>query len=185
MTAGPPLTAAGSRQPEKAPPIPTKVRDAIRLMVFGKPDDENCAPLDFIEAGRMAGIKPDVMRRYLDRPTVRSLLLAERRAFRNAINAGNELSLKNIRDTAANSMARIGAIRTLEELGTEDAERHGRAGQREVPGVTIIVEAATAPPSTTIDIIPVPQPTLPEPPARDTEPPASRPDPMGLLRRRW
>lgn len=185
MTAGPPLTAAGSRQPEKAPPIPVKVRDAIRLMVFGKPDDENCAPLDFIEAGRLAGIKPDVMRRYLDRPTVRSLLLSERRAFRNAINAGNELSLKNIRDTAANSMARIGAIRTLEELGEEDAARHDRAGQRDLPGVIIhVVNEVPATIDVTPTIISVPTPASPrlpdpEPSARDTDPLRLRPN------RRW
>lgn len=182
-----PLTAAGSRQPEKVPPIPPKVREAVRLMVFGKPDDENCAPLDFIAAGRIAGVKPDVMRRWLDRPNVRALLLAERRAFRNAINAGNELALKNIRDTAANSMARIGAIRALEELGDDDAERQNRPSDQ-APGITIRVVHENVPqpaPPVIVDVTPDPasfdapiRPPIPAPliappawPARDTTPP--------------
>jgi hypothetical protein len=80
-----PLTASGPRELKRPRRIPQPVRDAIALMVFGKADDENSAPVDFIEAAKLSGVKPDVMRRYLDRSDVRALLLSERRTFRTAI----------------------------------------------------------------------------------------------------
>jgi hypothetical protein len=69
------------------------------------------------------GIKPDVMRRYLDRPDVRALLLAERRAFRAAICGGNEGALLRVRETAQNGMAVVAAVRALEELEAPRDER--------------------------------------------------------------
>mgnify|MGYP001477621613 CR=1 FL=1 len=73
----------------------------------------------------------------------------------------------SLRYTAANSMARIGAVRALEEIGEEDAARHGRSQQQTQPGVVIRVLNIVAPPaeptSPTIDITPAP--TLDEPPA--------------------
>ena len=105
-----PLTSFGPRDlVEKKPrPVPKAVKDAVTLMVYGKPDDPDGRPVDFIEAGRACGIKPDIMRRWLDRPAVRALLHAERRAFRAAICAGNELSLARVRDRSENGMAVIG-----------------------------------------------------------------------------
>jgi hypothetical protein len=94
-------------------------------MVCGRPEDPGGKPLDFIEAGKLAGIKPDVARRYLDRPDVIALLRAERRAFREAVCAGNESGLRKVRDTSENGMAVIGAVRALEQIG-EDDEQHRR-----------------------------------------------------------
>jgi hypothetical protein len=122
MPDNPPLAAAGSREPEKRPrPIPKAVRQAVILMVYGRHDDPEYKPLDFIEAAKLAGIKPDVMRRYLDRPSVRSLLRAERRTFRETICAGNEGALKRIRDNAGNGMAVIASVRALEQLDNPQA----------------------------------------------------------------
>jgi hypothetical protein len=115
-------------------PIPPKLREAIGLMVYGHPDDPDCRAFTFIEAAHETGIKPDVMRRYLDRPDVRALLLAERRAFRAAICGGNEGALLRVRETAQNGMAVVAAVRALEELETP---RHG-------PGVSVTVNNATA-----------------------------------------
>jgi hypothetical protein len=112
----PPLMSSGSRELTRSRPIPAKVREAISLMVYGRLEDPDCRALTFIEAARETGIKPDVMRRYLDRPDVRALLLRERRAFRAAICGGNEAALQKVRDTAANGMAVVGAVRALEEL---------------------------------------------------------------------
>jgi hypothetical protein len=114
-----PLTASGSRDLKRPRRIPQDVRDAIRLMVYGRPDDPDCAPIGFIEAAKDCGIKPDVMRRYLDRGDVRALLLAERRAFRTAICASNELALLKVRDTSANGMCVVASVRQLEELNCE------------------------------------------------------------------
>ena len=93
--------------------------------------------MDFIEAGKLAGIKPDVMRRWLDRPEVIKLIRAERRAFRESICAGNELALKNVRDKSENGMAVINSVRTLEQLH-EDKSKPGWSGDRIVmPGLVV------------------------------------------------
>jgi hypothetical protein len=155
MPISPPIMSTGSRQPEKRPqPIPRKLRDAISLMVYGRPDDQDCAPLTFIEAAKGAGIAPDVMRKYLDRPNVRALLRSERRAFREAICAGNEGALKRVRDTSQNGMCTVAAVRALEALDGEDAVRSPDAPR---PGVQItIVHRTTEPsvPARMIDITP-------------------------------
>jgi hypothetical protein len=137
MSFFPPVTSSGSRVPEKRPRVvPKHVRHMIELMVRGRPDDEDCAPLNFIEAGRIAGIAPDRARRWLDRPEVRSFLRAERRAFRDAICAGNEGHLARIRG-GPNANAAVRAIAVLEEL--DDAEMHPRRGQVQQAGLAIVL----------------------------------------------
>jgi hypothetical protein len=130
MPITPPILSSGSREPDKRPqPIPRKVRDAIALMVCGRRDDPDCAPLSFIDAAKECGIRPDVMRKYLDRPSVRALLRADRRAFRDAICAGNELALQRIRDRGGNAMAAVAAVRALEQIDSEENIRAPAAAQ--------------------------------------------------------
>ncbi len=117
----PPIRSSASREMKRPQPIPAKLREAISLMVYGHPDDADCRALTLIEAAHESRIKPDVMRRYLDRPDVRALLLAERRAFRAAVCGGNEGALLRVRETAQNGMAVVAAVRALEEL--EDPEQ--------------------------------------------------------------
>ena len=138
-------------------------------MVYGRPDDPDCAPLSFIEAAKLAGIKPDQMRRYLDRAEVRKLLLSTRRVFRSAICASDEGALLAIRDRAANAMARVAAIKTLEQIDVDDGGRSLPVAR--TPGITIrIVQQTAAAPSmvdvTPTAVIPVPRPAIdarPEP----------------------
>jgi hypothetical protein len=117
MPDNPPLLAAGSREPVVRPrPIPKAVREAVKAMVYGMPDDPTADPLDFIGAAKAVGMKADVLRRYLDRPQVRALLRAERRAFRESICAGNEGALRKARDKSANGMVTVAAVRALEQI---------------------------------------------------------------------
>jgi hypothetical protein len=116
--------------------------------------------VDFIEAGRACGIKPDIMRRWLDRPAVRALLHAERRAFRAAICAGNELSLARVRDRSENGMAVIGAVRTLENIA-EEAEVRPRGQHQEAPGLVIVINNGPQQSAPPIDVTPV-EPVEPE-----------------------
>ena len=161
MPANAPLTAAGPRDPHKqrARSIPRKVREACDLMVFGRSDDEDCKPLDFIEAAKECGVAPDIMRRWLDRAQVRAYLLASRRTFREAICAGNEGALQRIRDKSPNGMAVIASVRALENL---DEEAAARTLNPPTPGVTIrIVNVVQqgAPAAPAIDVTP-PRPAL-------------------------
>jgi hypothetical protein len=160
MSFFPPVTSSGSRLPDKRPrAVPKHVRHMIELMVRGKPDDEDCAPLNFIEAGRIAGIAPDRARRWLDRPEVRSFLRAERRAFRDAICAGNEAHLARIRG-GPNAAAAVRAISVLEEL--DDAETHpARRTVPSSPGLLIVVERP---------VYERPKPLIEHEPVREREP---------------
>ena len=116
-------------------------------MVYGRLDDPDCTPLDFITAARECGIRPDHMRRYLDRPQVRALLMAERRAFRLVICASNEATLLDVRNNSANGMARLAAVRQLEQL--EDTDAGARPSSS--AGITIKFINAPAP---AIDVTP-------------------------------
>jgi hypothetical protein len=178
----PPLTASGSRELKRPRPIPKVVRDAVNLMVFGRLDDFDCKPLNFIEAAKLAGIKPDVMRRWLDRADVRALLRSERRAFREAICAGNEAALQRVRDKSANGMVTVAAVRALEQI--DDAEPYRRSAH-ENPHVTIRilnVQPSPAPEPVTIDTKPIESETDdPHDPTRRLRMPRFR-DPTDPLR---
>src|SRR5207247_2437951 len=81
----PPLTSSGSRSPEKRRPLPKSVKLMIELMVRGKLDDPDGAPLSFLEAGRLAGLAPHRARQWLDRAEARAYLRSERRSFRESL----------------------------------------------------------------------------------------------------
>lgn len=138
MPENPPLTAAGPRDPQKqrARPIPANVRQAIGLMVYGRDDDEDCKALDLIEAAKAAGMKPHVLRRWLDRSNVRAYLLAERRTFRAAVCAGNEAALQKVRDKSPNGMAVVASVRALEQIDEEGPTGRPHDPNQQ-PGVTI------------------------------------------------
>jgi hypothetical protein len=112
----------------------------IGLMVRGDPADESSSPLDFIEAGRRVGMPPDVARRWLDRGPFRLALRAERRAYRDAICAGNEAALARVRDTSENAMAQVRAIQVLEKI---DVEADRAPAGIQTPGLVIQIVTAS------------------------------------------
>jgi hypothetical protein len=165
----PPLTSSAGREMKRPRPIPPKLREAVGLMVYGHPDDPDCRAFTFIEAAYETGIKPDVMRRYLDRPEVRALLLSERRAFRAAICGGNEGALLRVRETAQNGMAVVAAVRALEELETP---RDGR-------GVNVTVNTAVGlAPIKPGYVVRLPSDLMPTLPAGETPPRSPEPEPL-------
>jgi hypothetical protein len=166
-----PIASSGPRAPDKQRPrpLPKHVRQMIELMVRGRPDDPDCAPLSFIEAGRLAGIRPDIARKWLDRPEVRSFLRAERAVFRASINASNELALRRVRDESENGMAVCAAVRTLENIATEADAREGRGGAATACGFLIVVPSEYLPKdrSPVVDVTQKPaaaEPLEPSPP---------------------
>ncbi len=126
--------------------IPKPVREAIKLMVYGKPDDPDGRPLTFIETAPVVGVKPDTLRRYLDKPAVIALLRRERRAFRESLCAGNESALGRVRDTAENAMAVVASVRQLEAMNADDATRQPGevVPQRFAINIVTRIEPATA-----------------------------------------
>jgi hypothetical protein len=177
-----PLTAAAGDRPRPRA-VPQKVKLAIRAMVYGVPGDADHAPLDFVAAAKLVGMDPPTLRKYFDRGDCRQLLLSERRAFRTMLCAGNEAALARIRD-GENAAAAVKAVQVLEGIDEADAERHGRVGQREVPGVTIVIQQASTEPAEPLVLIPAPTPAKPtlSPRLPEPEPPA---DPIFRPPRRW
>jgi hypothetical protein len=163
MPTNPPLTASGSRELKRPRPIPARIRTAVTLMVYGRLADETCTPVDFVEAARIVGLKPDQMRRWLDRGEVRALLRNERKAFRAAVCAGNKLALQRVRDKSLNHMATVAAVRQLQAIDEEDP--HGRGAQDSSPFMTIriITPPATAPSPVTIEAEPIAEPETDDP----------------------
>ena len=145
-----PVLTAGSRAPRRPTRIPPAVRLACQFLVEGAPgDDATSAPLGFVEAAKLAGVRPDAMRRWLDVPAVRSLIKAKRAAFRESLCASNELALAAVRDRSRNDMAKVRAVIALEEI--HNAADAGRAPPSEGPRLSInIVDRLEQPPAVTI-----------------------------------
>jgi hypothetical protein len=145
-----PIAASGRFDRKRPRPIPKAVREAISLMVVGKPNDPDCTPHDFVQAAAAVGMTPFVLRRHLERPNVRAFLLAEKRAFTAMVCAANPASLARIRDTAVNTMSRVAAVRALEQL---DEEASTRPANPQTPGITIVVRTVSPPPPM-VDVTP-------------------------------
>jgi hypothetical protein len=161
-----PLASAGVREPDKRPrPIPKIVKDACLLMIYGDPDDEDGTPVDFVSAAKAVGMQAATLRKYLTRPQVIAFLRAERRAFREAVCAGNEAALQRVRDgdQHANPMARVAAVRALEALDEADTSAKGGATRQQIPGMTVVLNVGVVPPQPlTVDHDPrLPRPLSP------------------------
>jgi hypothetical protein len=163
-----PIAASGSRAPDKQRPrpVPKQIKAVIKLMIYGEPNDPDGKPVDFITAAKACGVRPDIMRKWLDRPEVRSFLRAERRAYREIICSGNEGALRRIRDESANAMAQINAVRTLEQICEEETIREGRGTVS--PGLVICMVQERPPqpsPAPVVDVEPLPvaEPAPPDP----------------------
>jgi hypothetical protein len=156
MPENPPLMASGPREPKKPRPLPARVRCLIGFMVRGDPADADGKPLDFIAAAKLAKMKPDIARRWLDRGDFRTALRAERAVFRESLCASNELALARIRD-GANAMAAVRSIQVLEQLDEAALTHPGGGRSQERPGLCIVViQQPAATPAQTIDVIPAP-----------------------------
>ena len=135
--------AASRREPARAVRLPESLKLAIIEMV------ETGA--DFISAAKSNGLQPQTMRRWLGRAECISFLRRERARFRATVCAQNEYVLADIRDHALNSMSRVHAVRTLEQLADSEVARPSNAVS---PGVTIVIRQA--PESAPRDITPRP-----------------------------
>jgi hypothetical protein len=142
--------AASRREPARAVRLPEVVRLAIIEMV------ETGA--DFISAAKSNGLQPQTMRRWLGRAECINFLRKERARFRATVCAQNEAVLAQIRDDRdGNQMARVHAIKTLEQLD-EDASLR-RSGELPTPGVTIRI-LNVVPSAASVDVKPSPAPQI-------------------------
>ena len=96
-------------------------------------------------------MRPDTLRRWLLRPEVVGLVLRERAAKRLALCARNETILAGIAARGSNEMARVNAVKALEQL--DEQAPSSRAANLPTPGVTIRIVNVSSPPAP-IDVTP-------------------------------
>jgi hypothetical protein len=107
-----------------------KLSQAIdRMVELGEPWDE---------AGRAVGMDARSMRKALAKPHVIRHLKQRREVFRESACAGNIHTLLEIRAQRDNQMARVQAVKALEQLGDDPAQK---AQSVQSPGIVIVVGA--------------------------------------------
>jgi hypothetical protein len=123
------LIRHGSKK--RQPAIPAKVKTALHHL-FGDPRS------DLAAAAKAAGITTYRLREAMKRADVRAWAYREKQALVDAICAQNPLALKAIRDSSRNDMAKVAAIKTLEQIGDDEAEP--RRLSAPAPGLVIVIE---------------------------------------------
>ena len=113
--------------------VPEKVRLAITDMVeLGD---------DFVSAGKRHGVTAQQMRRWLGRAEAIGFLRKERSRFRQSVCAQNEFVLAGIRDDRdGNQMARVHAVRALEQLADTEVARPSNS---QTPGIVLNLVTVT------------------------------------------
>jgi hypothetical protein len=134
MPSSQPVCASGSHELQRPRPIPGKVKEACLLMIYGRADDAEAVPLDFVQSAKLVGIRPNIFRKWLHKPAVVQFIRRERAAFRTAICAANEYALRKVRDTSANGMCVVASVRQLEGI---DEVASTRPAAMQQPGITI------------------------------------------------
>jgi hypothetical protein len=115
--------------------ITAKVRAAIHAMVW--------QGLKRDQAAESAGIKDNSLYIALRRPDVKQFYLSELDVLRTSERARNIHALVEVRDQEENKMARVQAVKALEQISDEAPAARGSQSQ---PGLTIVINTV-APPS--------------------------------------
>jgi hypothetical protein len=143
-------TSSGRDLTDKPRRIPKSVQLACLDMIH--------RGIDFVEAARANGIKPDTLRRHLHRIETIGFIRRERQVLRTALCSSNEHYLALIRNSSENAMARTKAIALLEAIDDEARARPARSGEVPSPGVVLNIVTYQTPPPAVVS-------RQPEPPA--------------------
>jgi len=119
-----------------------KLKRALDLMVFGKPDIPRA--LSWQEAAREVSYRPSSMLKALDRDYVRRYLKQAKQVFRESASAQNISRAVELRDQDDNKTAAIQAIRYLDGISEHD-QAHTPGGQVVMPGVVVQVTVNAGP----------------------------------------
>jgi len=180
--------------PKKPTPLPPEVKRQIEFMVRGDP--ETGKKLDVIQAGRAAGMAPHRARAWAHHPNFLPALIAARKQFRLELAASDELTLQAIRDGSRNDMARIAAVKQIEEMNANAGGARQSSDTPSSPFVIQIVNRVNNQPETAVTIEHPIMPTVPHAyPTRAPVPPSEplpyvpdepvfEPDPEPIFRMR-
>jgi hypothetical protein len=130
----PALSAATKDERRTDRPVSGRVKRALDLMVYGGKRFEQAA----IEVG----LTPRAMRMALERANCLKYLREQKQVFRASISAQNVHSLADIRDNSSNPIARVSAIKVLEQLDIAD----GGGTKQQPPGFALVIVQSGASP---------------------------------------
>jgi hypothetical protein len=129
--------AIGAKDRSQPMRVTGKLKVAIEAMIW--------EGLPRADAAAKAGMADSSLRFALRKPHVLAHHNAELAALRTSLRARNVHRLNDIGDKSSNDMARVQAVKTLEQM-TDVAEQRHVPGQSATPGVTIIIMQPTAEP---------------------------------------
>jgi hypothetical protein len=134
-----PSPQAVNDRSDRSPPLRVggKLRQALLLMVW--------EGLPYNTAAERCNLRVHSMREALERPHVLAFIRSQKQVMRTAASGANILALTEVRDQRDNQMARVQAVKALEQLSDTDQARGGSAPAQ--PGLTIqiITNSSTKP----------------------------------------
>lgn len=131
------LAAVDRSEPRK---VTGKLKRALDLMVWdGKPDNE---------AAVIVKMNVLSIRNALNKPHVRAYVRGQRDVLLTREIGRNISTLVDVRDQTANQMARVQAVKALEQL--EDSPQHN-SNRMQSPGFVIVVQPQAAAPARSVD----------------------------------
>jgi hypothetical protein len=107
-----------------------KLKTALDLMVW-----ENLTRKD---AATKAGLADSSLRFAFRKPHVMAYYHTELKALRDNLRAKNIHRLDDIADTSSNDMAKVGAIKAMEQIADAADQQH-RPGAAQLPGLQIVI----------------------------------------------
>jgi hypothetical protein len=115
------------------------------------------------DAATKAGLTDQSLRSALRKPHVLQYYNAELAALRTSLRAKNAHRLDTIAESSQNDMAKVGAIKAMEQIA-DQADEKQRPGMTQVPGLQIVIiqGGGSTAPVPTIDVIPNRTPAQPE-----------------------
>lgn len=110
-----------------------KLRTAVMLMVW--------EGLERKEAAATAGLTDHAVKVAFSKPHVKAFYLGQCEVLRTSGRARNIHTLNAVRDQPRNQMARVQAVKALEQLGDDEPETRAR---QSLPGMTVVVVLGNA-----------------------------------------
>jgi hypothetical protein len=125
------LSTSLPEQPKPSPieRVTGKVRTAIEAMVW--------EGLPRAKAAEKAGISEHGLYKALRKPPVKAFYMEQLDVLRTSERARNIHALVEVRDGTGNAMARVGAVKVLEQISDEAGSHRSSVTP---PGLTIIIE---------------------------------------------
>lgn len=127
-----------------------KLQIALDLMLY----EGSCRA----DAAKAAGMTDHGLREAFKKPHVKAYYNAGLEVLRTSTRARNIRRLDSIADTSGNDLAKVAAIKALENMDEQERQRApGGTGSQSVPGLIIVINGAAAPKviePPTVDLVP-------------------------------